>query len=637
MAALALATASCAKPALLSTDALPVQRVIVYRNGVAYFERAGHVEEDVIRFKMKQAEVGDFLATLAVMERGGSSVRSAAFPLKDEDQDEQGDDAGPKKPRTEDEKKGLEVVALALDGRAHDLRVGYVAESPVWRPSYRLVVAEGGQSELQAWGIVQNLSGEDWRDVKLSLVAGAPVTFKSELGVPVIPDRPTVSDQGEVIAVVPHSETSLRQDNGVAEKKERETARPEKPASFTMNGAPRRAAPTVAAARGRLDEGGGADEDESAAPQGAMMAPAPAPPPPPSREPAISAPRNMSALAAVAVEAGVTRYDLPAPVTVPDRSATMVMLLSRPVPGEAMFLYAPDSVPDSQSHPYRVARFTNATDGVLERGPIAVFERDAFLGQGVVDPLPAGATATVPFAIERSLAVDVDRKYDEQGARVFRIQNGQLWISRDQVTLTHYKVRNGGDKAAKMLVKHDRRRGSTLHDPPAGTDDNVGTGTALVPGTVAPRSTSEILVDERAVERQGADWFQPLANQAVTAYLTDANADRAVVAKLVAAWALRGDTVSAIAERDRLQRASADLSQSTEETRRNLRAIEKSKTADAAALRQKLTARLNDAASKLDDANRKLAEVDEKISENSVRFREAIRDIDLTVPDSDTK
>jgi hypothetical protein len=615
-----------------------VHRVIVYRNGVAYFERAGHVDQDVIRFKMKQAEVGDFLATLAVMERGGSSVRSAAFPLKDEDEDDQDDDAGPKRKRTEDEKKGLEVVALQLDGRAHDLQVGYVAESPVWRPSYRLVVGEGGQAELQAWGIVENLSGEDWRDVKLSLVAGAPVTFRSELGVPVIPERPTVSDQGEVIAVVPHGETSLRQDNGAVadrdEKKEREHVASSSRAMPAPAAAMKKPSAKMAGRRGALDDGEG-EEAAGAPPEGEpAMAPGAPPPPPPA---AISAPRNMSALAAVAVEAGVTRYDLPAPVTVPDRSATMVMLLSRPVSGEAMFLYAPDSVPDSRSHPYRVARFTNATDGVLERGPIAVFERDAFLGQGVVDPLPAGATATVPFAIERSLAVDVDRKYDEQGARVFRIQNGQLWISRDQVTLTHYKVRNGGDKPAKMLVKHDRRRGSTLHDPPAGTDDNVGTGSALVPGTVAPRSTSEIVVDERAIERQAVDWFQPLASQAVTAYMTDAKADRAVVAKLAMAWALRGDTVSAIAERDRLQKASSDLAQSTEETRRNLRAIEKSKTADAAALRQKLTARLNESASKLDDASRKLVEVDEKISENAVRFREAIRDIDLTVADGDTK
>ena len=81
------ALVGCGRQAIVEADGLPLQRVVVYRNGVAYFERGGHVEEDQVRFKMKETEVGDFLATLAVMERGGSSVRSAAFPLKDEESD----------------------------------------------------------------------------------------------------------------------------------------------------------------------------------------------------------------------------------------------------------------------------------------------------------------------------------------------------------------------------------------------------------------------------------------------------------------------------------------------------------------------------------------------------------------------
>ena len=53
----------------------------------------------------------------------------------------------------------------------------------------------------------------------------------------------------------------------------------------------------------------------------------------------------------------------------------MVMLLDRPVPGEALSLFAPDGgVPESSSHPFRVARFTNKTGGLLERGPLAIFD-----------------------------------------------------------------------------------------------------------------------------------------------------------------------------------------------------------------------------------------------------------------------
>ena len=86
-----------------------------------------------------------------------------------------------------------------------------------------------------------------------------------------------------------------------------------------------------------------------------------------------------------------TRYDLPAAVTIPDKSATMVMLLDQRVPGEVIALYAPDGgVPESSSHPFRVARFTNKTGGLLERGPLAIFSEGAFVGQGMTDPLPDG-------------------------------------------------------------------------------------------------------------------------------------------------------------------------------------------------------------------------------------------------------
>ena len=87
----------------------------------------------------------------------------------------------PPPPPPKKDPNGLETVVLELDGKAHDLQVGYVAETPVWRPSYRLVIDKGG-SDLQAWGIVQNLSGEDWKGVTLSLIAGAPLAFEAKLG-----------------------------------------------------------------------------------------------------------------------------------------------------------------------------------------------------------------------------------------------------------------------------------------------------------------------------------------------------------------------------------------------------------------------------------------------------------------------
>ncbi len=185
----------------------------MYRNGVAYFERAGTVDSNRVEFDVKPEHVGDFLATLSVVEHGGSSVRSASFPIKVAEAQEARADAAetpPDSPPGKVLKSALKRVVLQLDGGKHDLRVGYVSEQPVWKPSYRLVFDESGPT-LQAWGIVQNVSGEDWTNVSMSLVAGAPIAFQSTLATPVTPRRPVVTDTGELIAAVPRGENTLAQ------------------------------------------------------------------------------------------------------------------------------------------------------------------------------------------------------------------------------------------------------------------------------------------------------------------------------------------------------------------------------------------------------------------------------------------
>jgi hypothetical protein len=614
-------TTGCARQPVVQSE-LPIRRVVVYRNGVAYFERSGHVENDAVHFKMKQEEVGDFLATLAVMEQGGSSVRSAAFPL---DMDRNNDEA---KPDAKQDEKAMRTVALSLDGRAHDLQIGYVAASPVWRPSYRLVVLPSGQAELQAWGIVQNLSGEDWTGVGLSLVAGAPLAFEAQLGTPVIPDRPVVTDEGEVIAAMPKSETSVEQekdeDKGGEEQKKnvakspapnQPAPPPPPPADMPAGAAAAAPAPASPVAKSEMGPGGGG----GAAGYGEV-----------TRHEAPSGPRDIRSLAAVAVQGGTTRYDIPNPVTVPDKSATMVMLLDKPVHGESIFLYAPDGgVPDSAAHPFHVVRFENGTAGVLERGPIAVFEKGSFVGQGLLDPLPAGGTATVPFALERSIGIDSHTKTDVQGSRVAKIQNGQLWLEHDSVMKTIYTIENGSELAAKVLVKHPRENGTKLHDPPPGTEDNVGTGSALVPTEVGPHAKHDLTVDERRAWTEYTDWFSPAADNAVKAFLADPKSDQDAVQKLTALWPLRGQIVSKNDERAKIQSELAQLANEANEKRADLRAIEKNTTKQAETLRKTLTTRLAAIAARQETLTAQNIQIGQDLSEMQIRWREGVRAIHL--------
>ncbi|HVY40625.1 MAG TPA: DUF4139 domain-containing protein [Polyangia bacterium] len=610
----------CATVPPVSGPGLSLKKVVIYRNGVGYFERGGHVDSDRVQFEVRKDEVGDFLATLAVLERGGSSVRSASFPL------EVASDAPAPRPKAGEanrstaagaEKRELRHVVMALDGKEHDLQVGYIAQTPVWRPSYRLVIGKDGAS-LQTWGIVQNLSGEDWNDVRLSLVAEAPLAFDAALGIPVIPGRPTVTDGGDVMAVVPRSETSLAQ-----------AAPPPPPAMaapmFGVGGgmasgaaAPRAAAKKSYARPMELDSA-----DESA--DQVMAAPAPEAAGY-SRET-----RNLAALAAISVQSGTTRYDLPATVSIPDKSSTMVMLADQRIPGQVVALYAPDGgVPDSARHPFRVARFVNKTGGLVERGPLAIFADGAFAGQGVTDALPDGATATVPFGLDRRVAVEVSRESRDEGSRLYHIEAGALTVARDVVSLTTYKLRNGAAEPATLLIKHPRNPGARMKNFPSGTEDNVGTGTALVPVQVTARGTIDLVLDERQQTTSALDWLSPLADEAVRGYLADRGADPAVARQLKAAWDVRRGLVDAQSERQKLAASDAELRRSTDETRNNLKALEKNTA--AADLRAKLTARLADQSAQLDVVDKKIIETDLKINESQIRFTDAIRAVKLLQP-----
>ncbi|MEZ4392249.1 MAG: DUF4139 domain-containing protein [Polyangiales bacterium] len=615
LAALAAAQGCARGPAVITDSTLPIRRVVVYRNGVGYFERQGHVEGSRIGFRVQQGDVGDFLATLAVMERGGSSVRAAAFPMPAE-----AVEGGPTPSPTD-----RRTVSLSLDGRDHDLVVGYTVETPIWRPSYRLIFGEGGQAQVQAWGIVQNVSGEDWHDVQLALVSGAPVSFRSELATAVIPTRPVVTDRGAVIDSVPQGETTLAQD---------EAPPPPPPAPV--------ATPAAEGVLDSLDDAGASNSPGLGRGAGGLRArrasarPSAAPMPASNtarfaantreastRSAATQAPRNLASLAALAVQGGATRYDLPQRVTVPDHSATMVMLVAREIPGSRTYLFAPDpGVAASSSHPFHVARFENRTGALLERGPIAIFEHGAFLGQGMLETLPDAASATVPFSLERAIAVESSSNWNTEGQRLVRIQRAQVSIERYNVRRTTWRVRNGLEAETRVIVRQSLD-GARLFEPPQGTEES--NGNALVPVTVPGHGNAEQVVVTRSAFTQNLPFDHEQSVLAIEAYLNQGHAPAAVATTLRTALDMRRQLQELRTSRDAAVQRRDDLQRNAEETRGNLRAIERNPS--AADLRAQLTSRLSRVATEIDQATRRIVELDTQMSERNVRLVEALREL----------
>jgi hypothetical protein len=100
--------------------------------------------------------------------------------------------------------KPVELVVHLAGKSPHDLLVSYVVEMPTWKPAYRVVLAKGkDKGLLQGWAVVDNVSGEDWDKIDLSLTAGTPLTFKYDLYTPRFVRRPDLSPRQEAMAEAP--------------------------------------------------------------------------------------------------------------------------------------------------------------------------------------------------------------------------------------------------------------------------------------------------------------------------------------------------------------------------------------------------------------------------------------------------
>ena len=103
-------------------------------------------------------------------------------------------------------RKALETLTLSHDTQKkavslnfvgegkRNVRVGYVIENPIWKTSYRLVLGKEKEDKpfLQGWAVVENATDEDWKDVRMALVSGRPISFQMDLYTPLYVPRPTV-------------------------------------------------------------------------------------------------------------------------------------------------------------------------------------------------------------------------------------------------------------------------------------------------------------------------------------------------------------------------------------------------------------------------------------------------------------
>ncbi len=148
----------------VKVDNVALGRVVVYRNGVAFYERRATVTGGTLTVSVPRDRVDDFLKSLTVVD----ALSGKPLPVSI--------------PRQQADGGNYLVMKLQLPTKDKaDVVLTYVTESPSWKPSYRVVVGDKGKVMLEGWAIVDNTSGEDWKGVKIGVGSSSALSFKYDL------------------------------------------------------------------------------------------------------------------------------------------------------------------------------------------------------------------------------------------------------------------------------------------------------------------------------------------------------------------------------------------------------------------------------------------------------------------------
>jgi len=320
--------------------------------------------------------------------------------------------------------KDARTLELTTRGQGkRTVRVAYIVEVPVWKASYRLTLPgdpASPKAALQGWATVENLSGQDWKDIELTLVSGRPVAFHQALYEAYYVKRPEI---------------------------------PVEVAGRLMPG---------------VDRGG-------------VEAAKAAPPPPPAGAPqyrpqqeralaATAAPPAIVAGAADQVEAtdAATQvvFKVPRAVSVDNGRTLSIPIIDREVPAQRLALYQAET---AARNPLAAIRLRNDGDSGLPPGIITLYERDkagyvAYVGDARLSGFPIGETRLLAYALDEKITVERDAAQTD-GIATGAIAQGALRVSRIIRQTMTYRVRGPAKEPRQLIVVQRRLPGWTLVKP----------------------------------------------------------------------------------------------------------------------------------------------------------------------------
>ncbi len=431
------------------------------------------------------------------------------------------------------------VYIDSTDAKSHEVQASYIMPMPAWKSSYRLMLDDTGtQPTLEGWAIVDNTTGEDWTNVKISLVSGKPISFISQLYAP---------------KYIPRKEANLAEDAALA------------PTLYegAVAGLAKSTSGAVGGIAGGLPSGGGGrgggrvGAADALTVNGSVSAQAPMAAP--ARAAFSSTPSTIADLGTAGELADLFQYSIRNPVTVKKNESAMLPFLQQKITARKLIIYSDTSRPN----PLNAAELTNDSGMTLDGGPITVFDAGAYAGEALVETIKAKDKRFISYGVDLGTRISTNQDSHTDNVRSLRASHGLLVAKNATVTKKTYTVHNVDARAKTLIVEYPVRNGYQLIETakPYETARDVYRFEVKVPATgdvTFPVTEEHVFDQQTQVSNMNPD--------ALLVYIHNQNISDAARKQLQQIADLKTQIVATDAERNRL---NSDVDSTTRDEQRN--------------------------------------------------------------------
>lgn len=451
-------------------------------------------------------------------------------------------------------RRDAKTITVTSDGAgAREMLVSYTVAAPIWKTTYRVVLDEEGKPFFQGWAIVDNVSEEDWTNVRLSLISGSPVSFIQPIQKPFYRYRPVVPmpddlrlapqiyepETGEVggntitgtvedanDAAVAGATVNVRNEESGREVTVRTndegvfrtpflgpgnyTVKVDAPGFKSSVTAGVRVTPARPASISvELDVGGVSEIVTVTASADASM-------PNTSNNylvdgmsvngrrvselslsvsEAMTSGRSGVVAAAEAGEIGdLFEYQIAQPVTVRrDRSALIPILQTR-MEGARVSVFRES---ERRNRPMSGLLLKNTSPLTLEGGAMTIIDGDAYAGEALMERLKPAEERLISFALDLGTFVTVREEEENSPAFYVQILNGTLYANYFHREKKVYTLTNQTERARTVYVEHPVREDWELDDKLTPKPEGKSQSFHRFKVELKARETRELVVAER--------------------------------------------------------------------------------------------------------------------------------------------